>query len=991
MNTNQIKRTLTRALPCALVAAAFLAPLASSAAAAPASFLAVSDDGSRALFSTTEALVPGDTDFRIDVYERAGGITRLLSTGPTGGNSAFDATFGGASSDGLRVFFTTSERLVPGDTDNARDVYLRTGGATTLISTGPAGGNGDADADITGITDDGTLAFFVTNEQLTSADQDTSFDIYSRSDTTTELISTGPGVGNGPHTAVFNGASADGSEVVFTTSEQMDVADTDLRPDIYMRTAGTTSLVSIGPNGGNGAIDPIFFDISTDGTKVFFETNESLVTADTDSAADVYERDGSTTALVSAGGVASNAANYAGSSADGSRVFFETDESLSGADVDSVSDVYERFSGTTTLISTGPSDGPGAFPAFFRAASTDGARVIFSTAKALTAADVDSFADVYETSGGTTILISAGTAGLPAFFSQASADGSSVFFLTQEELSGSDTDSQADVYRVNGGTTLLISTGPGVTGGNGPFDPQLTGISTDGSKAFLQTQERLTADDLENEDDIFERSGSTTMLVSIGNSAPLGPGVPVLTGSSPASPANANSPLIVGQSDPGTTLKLYSSANCTGAPVATGTAAELASPGIQVTVADDSSTNFRAQATDSLGDTSTCSPTSVTYVEDSLAPGPPDLTATDPGSPANDNTPLVKGDAEAGSTVSLYSTDDCSGAAAATGSAAAFASPGIQVTVADESTTVFRARATDAAGNVSACSSGSISYQEVSSAPAAPALAAFGAASPANQNSVHVKGAAPAGSTVEIFKGPCTGAPAATGTAAELAGAGIAVSVVNDSTTTFRATATRFGVESPCSNGVTFVEDSTRPGTPRLDVPSAPRNDNSLRIEGTAEVNSTVKLYRQASCGGAPALVLAAGELGSGVVIQVPDNSVTTLYALAVDRAGNDSACSSEPAVYTEDSAAPRTRITFAPGVKTRDRTPTFRFRDVTGNEHTRFLCKLDRRKFRSCGTPLRLRKLGPGRHTFRVKAVDSAGNREKRASKRRFTVVRTR
>ena len=985
------KRALIRFLPAALLAAALGGPWASTAAAAPASFLAASDDGARAFFSTNDALVPGDTDFRTDVYERAAGITRLLSTGPTGGNSAFDASFGGASGDGLRVFFATSERLVPGDTDNARDVYLRSGGATTLVSTGLTGGNGNADADITGASEDGTLAFFVTSEQLTSADQDSSFDVYSRSDTTTALISTATGVGNGPHTAVFNGTSADGSAVVFTTSEQMVAADTDTRPDIYLRSAGDTSLVSTGPTGGNGAIDPIFFDISADGSRVFFETNESLVSGDVDTAADVYERAGTSTALVSAGGVASNAANYAGSSADGSKVFFETDESLDAGDLDAVSDVYERSAGTTTLASTGPSDGTGAFPAFFRAASGDGSRVFFSTARALTAADVDSAADVYERASGATALVSAGTASLPAFFSQASGDGSSAFFLTQESLSGSDTDSQADVYKASGGTTLLISTGPGVTGGNGPFDPQLTGISADGSVAFLQSQERLTTDDLENEDDVFERNGSTTSLVSIGNSAPLGPGVPVLTGSSPTSPANANTPLIVGQSDPGTTLKLYDTANCTGAPVATGTAAELASPGIEVSVADNTSTTFRAQATDSLGDTSDCSASAVTYVEDSLAPAEPDLTDTDPDSPANANTPLIKGSAETGATVSLFTSADCSGTPAATGSAAAFASPGLQVTVADDSDTTFRARATDAAGNASACSADSISYQEVSGPPAAPVLTPFGSASPANQNNVRVRGSAPSGSTIAVFKGPCTGTPAATGTAAELSGAGIQVSVPNDSNTTFRATATLFGVESGCSAGVSFVEDSTRPGSPRLDVPFSPRNDNSPRIDGSAEANSTVKIYSRPSCEGAPVAVLPAAELGSGLVIQVPDNSVTTLYALAADRAGNDSLCSSDPAVYTEDSAAPRTRITFAPGIKTRDRTPTFRFRDVTGNERTRFLCRIDRRAFRSCGTPLRLNRLGPGRHTFRVKAVDAAGNRERRASKRRFTVVRTR
>ncbi len=61
--------------------------------------------------------------------------------------------------------------------------------------------------------------------------------------------------------------------------------------------------------------------------------------------------------------------------------------------------------------------------------------------------------------------------------------------------------------------------------------------------------------------------------------------------------------------------------------------------------------------------------------------------------------------------VRLYKTAGCTGAAAAVGTAAKFASPGITASVPDNTTTAFRARATDAAGNVSPCWS-SFSYVE---------------------------------------------------------------------------------------------------------------------------------------------------------------------------------------------------------------------------------------------------------------------------------------
>src|SRR3954469_13728487 len=45
-----------------------------------AAFVGNSRDGSRVIFSTLEKLTPDDQDTgRVDVYERSGGITRLLS------------------------------------------------------------------------------------------------------------------------------------------------------------------------------------------------------------------------------------------------------------------------------------------------------------------------------------------------------------------------------------------------------------------------------------------------------------------------------------------------------------------------------------------------------------------------------------------------------------------------------------------------------------------------------------------------------------------------------------------------------------------------------------------------------------------------------------------------------------------------------------------------------------------------------------------------
>ena len=100
-------------------------------------------------------------------------------------------------------------------------------------------------------------------------------------------------------------------------------------------------------------------------------------------------------------------------------------------------------------------------------------------------------------------------------------------------------------------------------------------------------------------------------------------------------------------------------------------------------------------------------------LQDTTPPGLPTLDSTNPASGANDNNPEVIGTAEAGSSVRLYADPSCTAPIGSSTSAASFASPGITVTVADNSTTTFYAKATDAANNASGCSTDSITYSEI--------------------------------------------------------------------------------------------------------------------------------------------------------------------------------------------------------------------------------------------------------------------------------------
>ena len=109
--SSRYSRTM-RVLPicAALALAALLAP---SAGAATPNYRAVSQDGQAIFFTTTEKLVPGDTDTKQDVYERVYDsglgeyVTREVSIGPVGGNDAYEAFFERISGDGKQAFFST--------------------------------------------------------------------------------------------------------------------------------------------------------------------------------------------------------------------------------------------------------------------------------------------------------------------------------------------------------------------------------------------------------------------------------------------------------------------------------------------------------------------------------------------------------------------------------------------------------------------------------------------------------------------------------------------------------------------------------------------------------------------------------------------------------------------------------------------------------------------------------------------------------------------
>jgi hypothetical protein len=86
------------------------------------------------------------------------------------------------------------------------------------------------------------------------------------------------------------------------------------------------------------------------------------------------------------------------------------------------------------------------------------------------------------------------------------------------------------------------------------------------------------------------------------------------------------------------------------------------------------------------------------------------------------------------------------------------------------------------------------------------------------------------------------------------------------------------------------------------------------------------------------------------------------------------------------DTDRPETWITRRAPNKTAKTTVKFRFRsDEAGSK---FECRLDKQVWKWCSSPYKVTSLHPGKHNFKVRAIDAAGNVDHSPARDRFKVV---
>jgi hypothetical protein len=122
----------------------------------------------------------------------------------------------------------------------------------------------------------------------------------------------------------------------------------------------------------------------------------------------------------------------------------------------------------------------------------------------------------------------------------------------------------------------------------------------------------------------------------------------------------------------------------------------------------------------------------------------------------------------------------------------------------------------------------------------------------------------------------------------------------------------------------------------------------------------------------------------------------------APDDTNNSAADFSLTTPLPRNNAAPITETACAPGVgvggdpnttikkrpknRSTDDSPTFKFKsDEVGSS---FKCKLDHKKFHKCKSPKTYHGVAPGKHTFKVEAIDADGNVDPTPAKDKFKIL---
>ncbi|MDQ3782416.1 MAG: hypothetical protein M3349_05690, partial [Actinomycetota bacterium] len=341
---------------------------------------AISADGLTAAFdSEASNLVAGDTNGVVDVFahDRDTNVTERVSVSTAGVQGNDDSDTASVNGDGLVVAFDSDATNLVGDDANlADDVFVRdrAAGTTERVSVASDGTEGDDSSFSPDISPDGRFVVFISDAaNLVPGDTNETRDVFVRDRTLdiTERVSVGSGGEEADSFSAPGAISDDGRFVAFGSfASTLVPGDANGTLDVFVhdRDTDTTERVSVDSTGGEGNGLSSGAAISGDGRFVaFFSEASNLVAGDTNGVRDIFVHDRDTGITervnVSTEGEEADAqssfsvqgdSSVPRISGDGSRVSFDSfATNLVPADTNGFPDAFvrDRTAGTTTRVS----------------------------------------------------------------------------------------------------------------------------------------------------------------------------------------------------------------------------------------------------------------------------------------------------------------------------------------------------------------------------------------------------------------------------------------------------------------------------------------------------------------------------------------------------------------------------------------------------------------------------------------------------------------
>jgi len=353
------------------------------------------------------------------------------------------------------------------------------------------------------INADGTRIAFHLDANLTGGNPDRNHEIFlfdRNTNAITQITNTTSGAAPTNHAPSIN---ANGNLIVFESTADLTGQNPELNREIFLFDAGARTFRQLTKTAGVG--QAYLPSIDGDGTRIALESNANPTGQNPNGNFEIFLVDTveNSIAQITNSPARTGSAN-ASISADGTRIAFESDENLTGANPDFSREIFlfDTAINTTTQLtnSAGLGDGIGSFAPSIDA---DGTRIVFHSNRDLTGSNADGNDEIFlvDTTAGTLAQITNTAGGEPLlenYSASINADGTRIAFVSGRNLTGNNPDGTLEIVLFDTAASAFTQVTNATAGGSSS-----PSISADGTRMAFVSRSNLTGGNSDGFDEIF--------------------------------------------------------------------------------------------------------------------------------------------------------------------------------------------------------------------------------------------------------------------------------------------------------------------------------------------------------------------------------------------------------------------------------------------------------------------------------------------------------